>query len=472
MSWDIVGKRKWFLVLSAVLLIPGIVSLLIPPSLTLGLEFSSGSALEVRFEDTVQFTESDVRAVMESMDHPEAIIQVTGDNGLLIRTDTLREAIGDRPSEQSQIRDALNDQIGPLTAEGFSFESVSPVVARETVVRTIWASVAATIGILIYVTWAFRNVPNPVRYGLAAIVALVHDVVIVIGIFSILGKALGIEVDVIFMVGLLTIAGYSVNDTIVVFDRIRENVARSVNQDRPLSVVINTSLLESMARSLNTSLTTMLVIVALLLIGGSTIRPFLLVLACGVVIGTYSSIFVASQFLGDVGPRRTASPAAPATPSHLASRCLCQFGVSTNRPTCAPSAMASQAACQCSKGNRLATTGRALPCCTKSSADFRSSLPAPDEPRMAASRNMTSANGRGTSCPLNSPRSTSLPYWPKHRNVERKMGDPTVSSATSTPASSVRASTTSEKSTSPMQSAWSAPKSSSAPVFDSLLVTA
>ena len=297
MTWDIVGKRKWFLVLSAILLIPGIVSLLIPPSLTLGLEFSSGSALEVRFQEQVEFTESDVRLVLDSMNHPEAIIQVTGDNGLLLRTDTLQEAIGDRPSEQSQIRDALTEQIGPLTPEGFSFESVSPVVARETVVRTIWASVAATIGILIYVTWAFRNVPNPVRYGLAAIVALVHDVVIVIGIFSILGKVLGIEVDVIFMVGLLTIAGYSVNDTIVVFDRIRENVARSVNQDRPLPNVINASLLESMARSLNTSLTTMLVIVALLLIGGSTIVPFLLVLACGVVIGTYSSMFVASQFL-------------------------------------------------------------------------------------------------------------------------------------------------------------------------------
>ena len=297
MSWDIVGKRKWFLVLSALLLIPGIISLLIPPSLTLGLEFSSGSALEVRFDERVQFTVSEVRVVLESMGHPEAIIQVTGDNGLLIRTDTLREAVGDLQSEQSQIRDALNERIGPITSEGFSFESVSPLVARETVVKTIWASIAAAIGILVYVTWAFRNVPNPMRYGLAAIVALVHDVVIVIGIFSILGKALDIEVDVIFMVGLLTIAGYSVNDTIVVFDRIRENVARSVNQDRPLATVINTSLLESMARSLNTSLTTMLVIVALLLIGGSTIRPFLLVLACGVVIGTYSSIFVASQFL-------------------------------------------------------------------------------------------------------------------------------------------------------------------------------
>ena len=297
MSWDIVGKRKWFLVLSALLLIPGIISLLIPPGLTLGLEFSSGSALEVRFDERVQFTESEVRVVLESMGHPEAIIQVTGDNGLLIRTETLREAVGDLPSEQSQIRDALNERIGPITSEGFSFESVSPLVARETVVKTIWASIAAAIGILVYVTWAFRNVPNPVRYGLAAIVALVHDVVIVIGIFSILGKVLGVEVDVIFMVGLLTIAGYSVNDTIVVFDRIRENVARSVNQDRPLATVINTSLLESMARSLNTSLTTMLVIVALLLIGGSTIRPFLLVLACGVVVGTYSSMFVASQFL-------------------------------------------------------------------------------------------------------------------------------------------------------------------------------
>ncbi len=297
MSWDIVGKRKWFLVLSALLLIPGIISLLIPPGLTLGLEFSSGSALEVRFDERVQFTESEVRVVLESMGHPEAIIQVTGDNGLLIRTETLREAVGDLASEQSQIRDALNERIGPITSEGFSFESVSPLVARETVVKTIWASIAAAIGILVYVTWAFRNVPNPVRYGLAAIVALVHDVVIVIGIFSILGKALGVEVDVIFMVGLLTIAGYSVNDTIVVFDRIRENVARSVNQDRPLATVINTSLLESMARSLNTSLTTILVIVALLLIGGSTIRPFLLVLACGVVVGTYSSMFVASQFL-------------------------------------------------------------------------------------------------------------------------------------------------------------------------------
>ena len=108
----------------------------------------------MRFEETASFTEDDVRVVLESMGHPEAIIQVTGDNGLLIRTDTLQEAIGDLPSEQSQIRDALNAQVGPITSQGFSFESVSPVVARETVVKTIWAAVAATIGILIYVTWA------------------------------------------------------------------------------------------------------------------------------------------------------------------------------------------------------------------------------------------------------------------------------------------------------------------------------
>ena len=297
MSWNIVSKRKWFVVISAVLLIPGIISLLIPPSLNLGLEFSSGSALELRFEEGVNFTESQARDVLNAQGHPEAIIQRTGANGLLIRTSTLQEAAGDIPSEQSSIRQALTEAIGPIDPEGFSFESVSPVVARETVIRTIWASVAAAIGILIYVTWAFRNVPHPFRYGVAAILALVHDVLIVMGIFSILGKVVGMEIDVIFMVGLLTIAGYSVNDTIVVFDRIRENVGRSINQDRPLETVVNTSLLESLARSLNTSITTMLVICALLLIGGATIRPFLLVLASGVVIGTYSSIFVASQFL-------------------------------------------------------------------------------------------------------------------------------------------------------------------------------
>ena len=288
---NIVRHRKWFFVISVMLLLPGLVSLAISPRLTLGIDFSSGSALEIAFAEQVDFTESDVRSVLDDRGHTDAIIQKTGENSVFIRIKEQEESGG--------LRDALAIGVGGSVEgiEGYSFDSVSPIVAKETVQKTIWAAVAAAVGIMLYVTWAFRNVPSPFRYGFLAIVALVHDVVIVLGIFSILGKVFDTEVNVIFMVGLLTIAGYSVNDTIVVFDRIRENIVRSVNLDRPLETIVNTSLLESMGRSLNTSLTTLLVIMALLMIGGSTIRPFLMVLAMGVAVGTYSSIFLASQFL-------------------------------------------------------------------------------------------------------------------------------------------------------------------------------
>ena len=168
-------------------------------------------------------------------------------------------------------------------------------MARETIRNAIIAVIVASIGILAYVTWAFRAIPNPFRYGVAAIVALVHDMVLIIGIFSILGKAIDMEVNSMFIVGLLTVLGYSVNDTIVVFDRIRENVARNI--DRPLPGVVNTSINETVGRSLNTSFTTLFVLLALLLFGGPTIRGF--------PDGTghrsggrhYSSVAIASQFL-------------------------------------------------------------------------------------------------------------------------------------------------------------------------------
>ena len=316
---NIVRRRRWFFLLSALVLLPGVISLLIPPRLTLGIEFSSGSALEITFVDEVEFTASQVRAVLDDQGHSEAVVQRLGDNSFFIRTDVLEEGVGGGETEQRRILNALEAELGPFAPEGFSFDSVSAIVARETVEKTIWAAIVATLGIMVYVTWAFRNVPNPFRYGVAAILALVHDVVIVLGVFSILGKTVGTEVNAMFIVGLLTVAGYSVNDTIVVFDRIRENVVRSINVDRPLENIVNTSLLESLGRSINTSMTTLLVVLALLLIGGSTIRPFLLVLVVGVVVGTYSSIFIASQFLvmwdrGEVGRlfRRHRRPASTA----------------------------------------------------------------------------------------------------------------------------------------------------------------
>ena len=148
---------------------------------------------------------------------------------------------------------------------------------------------------MLFITYAFRSVPSPFRYGAAAIVALVHDLLIVIGIFSILGKLIHLEVNTMFIIGLLFVIGYSVNDTIVVFDRIRENIARAPG--RPLEVTINNSILESLGRSLATSLTLLFTILALLLLGGESIREFLIVLLISVVSGTYSSICIASQFL-------------------------------------------------------------------------------------------------------------------------------------------------------------------------------
>jgi len=151
------------------------------------------------------------------------------------------------------------------------------------------------LGIFFYVWWAFRKVPRPIRYGLAAIVALVHDTLIVVGIFAILGYFLDTEVNTMFLIAILTVIGYSVNDTIVVFDKIRENVLTYTN--RPFPEVVNLSISETMSRSLNTSFTLLVTLLALLLFGGATIREFLYVLIIGVIVGTYSSIAIATQVL-------------------------------------------------------------------------------------------------------------------------------------------------------------------------------
>ena len=292
---DIVGRRRWFFLISAIFIFPGLISLMIPPALNPGIDFTSGSVLNITFTEPV--SEADVRDELTSLGHPEALIQKLGERGVFIRTKVLEQDVlredGTVTSEQAVIEQRLIDNVAEI--ESRELDTVSPIVARKTVRFAIIAVVVAAIGILAYVTWAFKGIPNPFRYGVSAVVALIHDMILIIGIFSILGKAMNIEVNAMFIVGLLTVLGYSVNDTIVVFDRIRENVARNI--DRPLVGTVNASLMEVLGRSLNTSLTTLFVLLALLLFGGPTIRPFLLVLVIGVVVGTYSSICIASQFL-------------------------------------------------------------------------------------------------------------------------------------------------------------------------------
>ena len=292
---NIVGKRKWYFLISALVLIPGIISLIIPPAVQPGIDCSSGSAFEVTFRQSVE--EEPVRAAMADADHGDARIQKLSASTMFIRTKELQEG------ERDEIQAVLEQSVAPVDFIS-KVETVSPEVAGETVRNAVIAVMVAAVGILLYITWAFRRIPGSFRYGVAAVLALVHDVLIIIGIFSILGKVIGLEVNVMFVVGLLAVAGYSVNDTIVVFDRIRENVARDI--DRPLAESVNISIMESMGRSLGTSLTTTFALLALILIGGLTLREFLLVLMIGTIAGTYSSIFIASQFLvmwemGEIG---------------------------------------------------------------------------------------------------------------------------------------------------------------------------
>ena len=293
---DFVAKRNWFFLFSFLVILPGVVFLIINPGLRAGIDFRGGSTMTVAFSESV--TQEELRAHLATLGEVDATVQNFGDNTYFLRTRQLSE------TEKESILNSLEATLSQDGVEVLSSDLVSPVVARETILNGAYAVIAAAVGIFIYLWWAFRSVPRPFRYGLAAIVALIHDLVIVVGIFAILGNLMGLEVNTMFLVAVLTVIGYSVNDTIVVFDRLRENVINYSN--RGFSQNVNVSISETIGRSLNTSLTVLIVLLALLLFGGATIRTFLLVLIIGVIAGTYSSIAVASQVLvawenGDFG---------------------------------------------------------------------------------------------------------------------------------------------------------------------------
>ena len=284
---DYVGKRKWLFLLSLLMITPGIVFLIIAPGLKPGIDFTGGSAMTLQFSTQVE--QSDVRVELARLGQPDAIVQKTGDQDFFIRTKELQE------QSKNELVAALQAALSPGGVVVLSFDLVAPIVAFETVRSAFWAVLAAAVGIFFYLWWAFRNVPSPFRYGTAAIIALLHDALIVIGIFAILGELSDIEVNTMFLIALLTVIGYSVNDTIVVFDRIRENIL--LYPTRSLAANANKSISESLGRSLNTSLTLLFTLLALLLFGGPTIRVFLWVLLIGVVAGTYSSIGIATNAL-------------------------------------------------------------------------------------------------------------------------------------------------------------------------------
>ena len=303
---DFVGKRFFYIILSAIVVIPGLISLVIPPSLRLGIEFTSGTLMGVQFEQQVE--QSDLRDELGRIGVSDAIIQHAGVGEYLIRMRILKaEGSGNvtDPLVRKNIEDSLRTRFGNLTVT--SFDAISALVAQEIVQKAGLAVVVASMFILLYITYAFRQMPNPFRYGVCAILALIHDVFVVIGVFSIMGKVLNTEIDSMFITAVLTVIGFSVHDTIVVFDRIRENLRRMPGRD--LAAVMNESLTQTLARSLMTSLTLVFTLVALLLFGGVTIQNFVLAMLIGTISGTYSSIFVASQLLimwenGELSPSR------------------------------------------------------------------------------------------------------------------------------------------------------------------------
>ena len=293
---DFVNKRIWFFLTSILIITPGIIFLIIGQGLRPGIDFTGGSSMNIGFSQEVDPNE--IRAKLSELGYVDAIVQKLGDDTFFLRTVQLDE------SDKNNLVQEMENSLSPEGLQLLSFDLVSPMVAKETLVAAFWAVIAAAVGIFFYLWWAFRSVPKPFRYGAAAIIALIHDTVIVIGIFAILGVLFEIEVNTMFLSALLTVIGYSVNDTIVIFDRLRENILLYPN--RSLESIANLSISESLGRSLNTSLTILFTILALMLLGGPTIRVFLWVLLAGVVVGTYSSIGIATQTLiiwekGDIG---------------------------------------------------------------------------------------------------------------------------------------------------------------------------
>src|SRR3989338_2244321 len=283
---NIVARKNLFFLLSSIVIIPGIVSLILF-GLKQSIDFTGGSKLEISVKNPdKKKIEQKLRENKELQIHS---IKITGEN-ISIRINPIDQK--GKAKILTELRRVHRD------IKENSFETVGPSIGQETKANALKAVLIASVAITLYIAFAFRKVSHPVsswKYGVSAIIALLHDVLVVVGVFSILGVLFGIEIDSLFITALLTVMGFSVHDTIVVFDRIRENLKKSYNLK--FEEIVNNSLLETMNRSLNTSLTVVIVLFSLLLFGGESIRWFIIALLLGITSGTYSSIFNASPLL-------------------------------------------------------------------------------------------------------------------------------------------------------------------------------
>jgi len=281
-------KYKWFYFgLSLFVLIPGMISLLVY-KLRLSIDFSGGTLLEIQTAKPV--TADLLHTVAKKQNLELASVQTSTENTYLLRFKPLSQ------NQNNQFRQELGKSAGPVTEK--RFETVGPVVGAELTRNALLAVAIASLFIIIYVSWSFGSIPKPYsawKFGASAVIALLHDVFVVVGLFSIFGHLWGVEIDSLFVTAILTVIGFSVHDTIVVFDRVRENLPKMPRAT--FEQVVDFSLTETLARSLNTSLTVILTLTALILFGGDTIRWFIAALLIGIISGTYSSIFNAAPIL-------------------------------------------------------------------------------------------------------------------------------------------------------------------------------
>lgn len=282
---NIIGHKYIFLTIATILVAVSFVTLGLW-GLKPAIDFIGGSLLEIEYE-VERPTNDKIRETLARFELGNIVLQPTGERGIIMRFKHIDE----------ETHQKILYTLGDVSEK--RFDTIGPTIGKELQSRSVTALILAIIMIVLYIAWAFRRVSKPVsswKYGVVAIIALVHDVAIPTGVFATLGYFRGVEVDALFITALLTILGFSVHDTIVVFDRIRENL-RKLKTAEPYEVTVNRSVNETIARSINTSLTVFLVLIAIFFFGGETVHYFAFALILGVFFGTYSSIFIASPLL-------------------------------------------------------------------------------------------------------------------------------------------------------------------------------
>lgn len=292
MNIPFIKYSKFCLSLSAVIAVASIAAIVIW-GLKSGIDFTGGSLMELNFANTRPDAVA-VQQTLEQLDLKSATVQHTGEKGLILRTAFLSE------EKHQEVIQKIKDNFGQdnNTVIESSLQTIGSSVSQQLRQRSAWAIILVSFGIILYIAYAFRKVSKPVaswKYGGLAILAALHDVLFVIGVFAVLGHFRGVEIDVAFIVAVLTVLTFSVHDTIVVYDRIRENLLHRTSQG--FAELVNYGLNQTLMRSINTTATVLLTLLALYFFGGASISNFVLALIVGIAIGTYSSIFVASPLL-------------------------------------------------------------------------------------------------------------------------------------------------------------------------------